>query len=322
MARLQQWVLPLTFAAMCFVPLLTDGYTQYIVNLVLAYVVVAIGLNLLLGYAGQFAFSNAAFMGLGAYTTALATADLGLSYFIALPLSGVLAAVLGGIVALPSFRLKTVYLAMISMAFAELVQWIFIHWKRVTHGTDGVSVPWPQLGGEAIRGDQNIYYIILATTFAAYFLARQILQSKLGRAFTAIRENEIVARCNGINVTAVKATLFCISAFYAGIGGSLFALALRFVVPDGFSLLQLVLHFSIVLIGGLGSLVGAVIGAAVLTALPELLRGLQGLQELIYGVVLLVFVIFMPKGIAGLLLRQGWLPREILVRGWREAAKK
>lgn len=314
--------MPLLFVAMCFVPVLTDGYTQYVVNLVLAYVVVAIGLNLLLGYAGQFAFSNAAFMGLGAYTTALATSNFGLSFFLALPLSGVLAAFLGGVVALPSFRLKSVYLAMISMAFAELVQWVFIHWKQVTHGTDGVNVPWPRLAGETIRGDQNIYYVILAVTFLAYFVARQILHSKLGRAFTAIRESEIVASCNGINVPAVKATVFCISAFYAGVGGSLFALALRFIVPDGFGLLQLVLHFSIVLIGGLGSLAGSAIGAIVLTALPELLRGVQGLQELIYGIVLLVFVIFMPKGIAGLLLARGWLPREVLVRGWREAARK
>ena len=321
-ARLLNYAPLGTFLALCLVPWAVDSYIQYILNLMLAYVVVAIGLNLLLGFGGQFAFANAAFMGIGAYTTALLMSRLGVSFLIALPAAGLLAAALGLLVALPAIRMKTVYLAMVTMAFAELVQWVLIQWKPVTLGTDGVRVPWPAFFGMTLRGDDKVYYIILAVTCLGYFLARRLMQSRYGRAFVAIRENEIVARCNGIDVTRTKAIVFGVSALYAGIGGGLFALALRFIVPDGYGLFQLVLHFSIVLIGGLGSLFGSVIGAIVLTALPEVLRGLQAWQEIIYGVALVVFVLFMPQGIAGFLKDRGWMPREILVRGWREAAAK
>lgn len=298
-------------------PLFVDPYTQYIVNLALTYVVVAIGLNLLLGYAGQFAFANAAFMGIGAYTTALLTFRLGWPYAIALPLSGILAALLGLLAALPALRMSTVYLAMVSLAFAELVQWILIHWKPVTLGTDGVSVPWPSIFGLPVRTDAGVYYLVLSVTVVACATASRILHSKWGRAFIAIRANEIVAQCSGINVARTKVVAFALSALYAGIGGSLFALTLRFVVPDGFGLFQLVLHFSMVLIGGVGSLIGAVLGAAALTALPEMLRNFQAFQEIVYGVALVGFILFMPTGIAGLLIKAGLVRREILVWGAR-----
>lgn len=316
---LQHLILPAAFLALCTVPWLSNDYIQYIFNLVLAYVVVAIGLNLLLGFAGQFAFAHAAFMGIGAYTAALLSSRFGVSFFLALPASGLLAMTLGMLVALPSFRLKTVYLAMVTMAFAELVQWVLIQWKTVTLGTDGVSMPWPSVWGHTLQGDKEIYYVILPIAFLAYLFARQLLQSRIGRAFVAVRDNEIVARSCGMNVALVKATAFGVSAFYAGIGGALFALALRFIVPDGFGMFQLILHFSIVLIGGLGSLGGSVIGAVVVTTLPEVLRGFQALQEIIYGVSLVVFMLFMPRGVAGFLQAHGWYPREILIRGWREA---
>ncbi len=153
-----------------------------------------------------------------------------------------------------------------------------------------------------------------------YWLARRILQSRLGRAFVAIRENEIVARCSGIDIARTKIAVFAISAFYAGVGGSLYALALGFIVPESFGLSQLVIHFSIVVLGGMLSLYGSVIGAVLITTLPELLRDLQALQEMIYGAVLLVVIVFLPAGVAGVLKRRGLLPREILVRGWRKLA--
>jgi branched-chain amino acid transport system permease protein len=287
------------------------------INLVLVYVILGIGLNFLLGYAGQFAFAHAALMGIGAYTTAVMTTRLGVSFWIALPLSGVTAMIVGSLGALPAMRMRRVYLALVTLAFAELLHWIFVHWKSVTAGTDGMSVRAPTLFGYSLRGDENVFYVLLAAVVLLYIVGRRIVESRIGRSFVAIRENEIVAQSCGISLRRTKAVVFALSAFYAGIGGSLFALTLGYIVPDSFNLFQLVVHFSIVVIGGLISMYGSIIGAVILTALPELLRDFQALQEIIYGVLLMIFIILMPTGIAGVAKRRGIVPDEILARNWR-----
>jgi len=296
---------------------LTDNYIQYILNLVLIYVIVGIGLNFLLGFAGQFAFAHAALMGIGAYTTALLSTRLGVSFWICLPLSGVVAAVIGALGALPAMRMKRVYLALVTLAFAQLIVWVLVNWRAVTFGTDGVDISAPNLFGWRVKGDGRVFYVVFLCAIVMYWLARRIMESRIGRAFATIRENEIVARCNGINVAWTKTVVFALSAFYAGIGGSLYGLTLGFIVPDSFGLSQLVLHFSIVVLGGLLSLFGAVIGAVLLTILPELLRDFQALQEIIYGLVLMVVILVMPNGIAGLCKAWGLLPREVMARNWR-----
>lgn len=308
---------PVLGVVLLLAPLLTDNYTQYVLNLVLIYVIIGVGLNFLLGYAGQFAFAHAALMGIGAYTCALLTTRLQLSFWLCLPLAGIVAAAIGAVGALPAMRMRRVYLALVTLAFAQLIVWVLVNWSAVTLGTDGVELRAPEVFGWRIKGDKHIFYIILPVTALMYWFARWILESHLGRAFVAIRENEIVARCNGINVARTKTVVFALSAFYAGIGGALYALALGFIVPDSFGLAQLVLHFSIVVLGGMLSLYGAVIGAVVLTTLPELLRDVQALQEIIYGLVLMLVILVMPQGIAGLLRRWDVLPREILARNWR-----
>ena len=319
----RRYVEPAFLVALLFVPLLTDKYTQYVCNLVLVYALVGIGLNLLLGYAGQFAFAHAAFMGIGAYSAALLTTRLGVPFWISLPAAGVIAMMIGAIAVLPALRMKRVYLALATIAFAELVTWVLVHWKAVTLGTDGVDLKAPYFFGWRIGSDNTKYFVLLAVTAIMYLFAKRILQSKIGRAFVAIRENEIVAQCNGIDVARTKTIAFALSAFYAGIGGALFALTLGFIVPDGFGLGQIALHFSIVVIGGLASLPGSLIGAVLVTILPEALRGLQGVQELVYGLTLMLFILFMPSGIAGLLRKYGLLPREILAApGWREQASE
>jgi len=319
-SRLRAGAGPVLCVLLLFLPLATNSYTQYVVNLVLIYVILGIGLNFLLGYAGQFAFANAALMGIGAYTTALLSYRLGISFWICLPLSGIVAAVIGSLGALPAMRMKDVYLGLVTLAFAELIIWVLIHWKSVTLGTDGVSVRAPELFGWRVRGDKNVFYVVLLCTVVMYWLARRILESHIGRAFVSIRESEIVARCNGINVARIKTLVFAISAFYSGIAGSLYALTLGLVVPQSFGLFQLIVLFSIVVLGGMGSLFGAVIGAVVLTALPELLRDFQAFQEIILGIVLVAVVVFMPQGIAGMLKRVGLLPREVLAQNWRRFA--
>jgi branched-chain amino acid transport system permease protein len=312
--RLFPFVLILTLIAASQV---MDDYLQYILNLVLIYVIIGIGLNFLLGFAGQFAFAHAALMGIGAYASALLTTRLGVSFWVSLPLAGVITAAIGAGGALPAMRMRRVYLALVTLAFAQLIIWVLINWNSVTLGTDGVDVRAPYLFGWRMHGDRATFYIVLPVTVLMYWLARRVLESHIGRALITIRENEIVARSNGINVARTKTLVFALSAFYAGIGGALYGLVLGFIVPDSFGLSQLTLHFSIVVLGGMLSLYGAVIGAVVLTTLPELLRDVQALQEIIYGLVLMVVILVMPQGIAGPLKRWGILPREVLARNWR-----
>lgn len=298
------------FAVLCLTPTVTDGYSQYIVNLVLVYVVIAIGLNFILGYAGMFAFAHAAFVGIGAYASALMSAKLGAHFLIALPASGIIAGIVGLLVGIPAIRVSGLYLAMVTVAFAELVQWILKHWKNVTGGADGVSIPVPSLFGWELRSGTASFFIILVTVFIMIAWARRILQSRLGRAFVVLRDSETAARCNGIDVAWTKAIAFGLSAFYAGIGGGLLVHTQNYISPESFGLFQTILHFCIVVVGGAASIAGSIIGAVLLTALPEVLRKVQFIQEIGFGVLLIVFVVFAPRGIAGWLQDKGWLPRE------------
>lgn len=305
----------LVIAGLLVVPLLTNGYTQYVVNLVTVYVVLGIGLNILLGYAGQFAFANAAFMGIGAYTTAILSSQLGLPFWICIPAAGIVTAMIGSLCAVPAMRTASIYLALVTFAFAELMVWVFINWKGVTNGSNGISVPAPDLFGYVLRGDKRLYYLLLPSCLAMLWLASRILKSYVGRSFVIVRESEIVARCNGINVGRTKMVAFALSALFGGVGGALFAYTVGLVLPQSFGLFQLIIHIAIVVLGGMASLAGAVIGALLLTTLPEVLRDFQSLQEVMFGAALVMVAIFMPRGIAGALTSLGVLPREMLVRG-------
>ena len=305
----------LSLAAVLAIPLVSNGYTQYIVNLVLVYVVLGIGLNILLGYAGQFAFASPAFMGIGAYTVALLSSKFGLPFWICIPAAGILTAAVGVVVAVPAMRVASIYLALVTFAFAELMVWVFLNWQDVTQGANGIGVATPEMFGHAIRGDKQLFYLLLFWTVLMVWIAAAVLRSRIGRAFVTIRESEIVARCNGIDVARTKMIAFGLSALFGGVGGGLYAYAVGFVLPQSFGLFQLVLHIAIVVIGGMASLVGTVIGAVIITILPELLRDAQSLQEVLFGASLIVFAIFMPRGIAGMLIKLRLLPREQMMRG-------
>ena len=260
-------------AALLAIPLLTNGYTQYIVNLATVYVVLGVGLNILLGYAGQFAFANAAFMGIGAYTTAILSSHLGLPFWICIPAAGVVTALIGSLCAIPAMRMASIYLALVTFAFAELMVWVFINWKGVTNGSNGISVAAPDLFGYVLRGDKRLYYMLLPACLGMLWLASRILKSYVGRSFVIVRESEIVARCNGINVGRTKMIAFALSALFGGVGGALFAYTVGLVLPQSFGLFQLIIHIAIVVLGGMASIGGAIIGAVLLTTLPEMVGG-------------------------------------------------
>ena len=275
--------IPALFVALCLVSMATNPYFQYLLKPDPGLCGRRRGADDRSRFLrGSSLSQNAAFMGIGAYTVALLGSHFGVPYWVSLPIAGVLCSLVGCVVGLPALRLRRVYLGLMTMGFAELCYWLFLHWRDVTLGTDGVKVAAPIFFGIKLDNDGTAFGVIVVVTFAMVLLARSILVSRYGRAFIAIRENELVARCNGINVALYKTLAFALSGFYAGIGGGLFALAVRFVAPDTFNLLQVVLHFAIVMGGGVGTLSGALLGAVFLTMLPEVLRGAQSAQEMMY----------------------------------------
>jgi branched-chain amino acid transport system permease protein len=287
--------------------LIEDAYTQYVLNLVLASVVVAIGLNIVLGFAGLLSFAHSAFMGIGAYATAIFMERLQLPFVLALPLAGFVSAAIGVCVGLPAVRVRGLYLALVTIACLYFFAWIFVHWAAVTNGSNGMNVPAPSFFGMALESDGKKFYLLLPIAALMLWLAAILMKSKLGRAFVMVRDAELAAQTCGINVMKTRALAFGISAFYAGVGGGMFAVSVSFIDPHSFGMLQMVTQFGMVLIGGLSSLTGSLIGAVLLTILPEFLREFRGAEEILYGLLMIVFIIFMPDGIAGFLRRRGWI---------------
>ncbi len=284
-------------------PFFINDYVQYILNSILVYAVVAVGFNIVLGYAGQLAFANAAFFGVGAYTTAICMSRWHWPFLAALLTAAVVTALVGFVVSLPALRLRAYYLAIVTLAFGELLRWGYIHADWLTQGSSGLLVPNASLFGISLASDRAHYWLFLGLTVLVLWGSANLLRSRFGRALVAVRENEAAAAAMGIAPAFAKIGAFAWSGCVVGIGGAMFALLLGRIDPESFDLSQLLLHFSLVMIGGLGSLVGSVAGAVVLTAAPELLRNVAGLEEIVFSLLLIGVLLFMPRGLAGLLSR-------------------
>jgi branched-chain amino acid transport system permease protein len=303
-------VLALVLAILMVCPFVLNPYLVFVSSVVFIYTILALGLNLLLGFAGQFAFANAAFFGIGAYATALLKIHLGVSFWLGMPLGGLITAVIGVVVGLPALRLSGLYLAMATLAFAQLFQWLLIHWPSFTFGAGGIKVPHPSFGPSPFGYETNVYFLCLAFAVLAVFATWNIVRSRVGRAFVAIRDSEVAAQALGIDPARYKTVAFALSAFYAGIAGGLHSVLLSYVAPEGYSLFQMVIHFAMVVAGGLGSVTGSVLGAALMTVLPEVLRTFKSLQEIAFGAILMLCIIFLPDGLYGVIRRR--------LAGWRE----
>lgn len=254
-------ILLIVLAAVSVAPVFVNDYIRYIMNLMMVYAVVAIGFNIVLGYVGQLAFANAAFFGVGAYTTALAMDRLALPFWVALPLAGLVTACAGMLVSLPAQRLRAYYLAIVTLAAGELLRWTYIQADWLTAGSTGLPVPPAFLFGLPIAGDLAKFYVFLVLLVIVLWITSNVLASRFGRAMIAVRDNEFAAAAVGMSPAAVKILAFAYSGFVVGIGGAMFAILLGRISPDSFDLSQLLLHFTIVMIGGLGSLAGSVAGA-------------------------------------------------------------
>jgi len=304
--------------AVCFVlaallPLVANRYTMFVGNAMLVQIILAVGLNLLVGHAGLLAFVNGALFGVGAYAAALLRDSLHWPYWLALPAAGLVAMVIGVAVALPALRLYGLYLALATVAFAQFALWAFMHWDAVTGGPSGLKVPPIDFSPLPVSPGLGQYYLSLLVALAICWLTHNMLRSRIGRAFVAIRESETAAEAMAIDVTRTKTLAYALAALYAGIAGGLFAPLLGLVVPESYDLFQVVFQFAMVVVGGLGSLLGSVLGAALMVWLQEGLRAFKDLQEIAFGGLILLTVLFLPGGVAGLLrTRLGW--REALHR--------
>jgi branched-chain amino acid transport system permease protein len=289
-------------------PALANPYILYVANIALIYVILAVGLNVLLGYAGQFAFANAALFGIGAYATGLLQVRLGLPFWIAFPAAVVITTLIGLVVALPALRLSGLYLALVTLAFAQLTQWLMLNWERVTFGAGGFKVP--PLAFGPVPPALGLYYLSLVLAGLLVAGAWNTVRSGIGRALVAVRDSEVAAEALAIDLARSKAIAFSISALYAGVAGGLYSAILSFVAPEGFDLFQMVVQFSMVVVGGLGSVWGSVLGAGLLVGLQEALRAFKGGQEIAFGLVLMACIVFLPDGIISLVKRRA--------RGWEE----
>jgi branched-chain amino acid transport system permease protein len=285
-------------------PHVLPDYFLYIGNLLMTYLVLAIGLDLLLGWTGQFAFAHVAFYGIGIYGTALLHMRLGIPFVFGMPIAATVAALVGLLIALPATRLRTVYLALATFAFAECAQWLFRTWDSVTKGPDGLRMTAANIFGYTVGNDRAAMPVVAVITALVLGATFYLVRSKLGRAFCAIRDSEHVAAASGIDVRRVKVTAFVISAFYAGIAGGMYTLFQSYVHPDGLGVWTLVLLLTMVVVGGSGTVGGMVLGTILIGILPEVLRaaprGLLVWQEFAYGLILILAIMFMPRGIWGL----------------------
>lgn len=288
-------------AALLVLPLVLPGkYVLQLVNLGLISLVVVVGLNFITGYCGQINFAQAAFWGIGAYVTAILTLK-GLSFWLALPLAAVATGLCSLLLGIPTLRLRAYYLAMATIAFGEIVQLILVHWEPVTGGTSGLrNVPGVSIGGHVLVGHVEHYYFLLAWCVIALWLSLRLRASRLGRAMIALRDSEIAAEVMGIDTVRMKMLALVLSSMYAGVAGSLYVSYVNYVSPDLFSNAQAVLFFVMLVVGGVGSAIGAVLGTIVLTALPEALRFLKEWYLVLYGVGVILMITFVPEGLASL----------------------
>ncbi len=290
-------ILALAFAIVA--PPFFGSYFHYLGMLALINAIAAIGLNLLTGNAGQISVCNSSFMAIGAYTTTFLYGKLGLSFWAALPLGATMAALFGFALGFPALRLRGFYLAVVTLGFLEMTTVLIEQLPSITGGVRGISSPRPVAFGFRFSSDLAFYYLILVLSLAAIWFARSILKSPTGRAFNAIRNSEAVAQTLSIPLSRTKLIAFVLSAFYAGFAGGLYASAVGFIDPLEFGLGTSIRHVVFIVVGGLGSVSGALIGAVSLTLLPELLRGFQEYNDFVFGAILLATLMTMPKGIVG-----------------------
>lgn len=305
--KLHFWVrYLLILVVLVVVPLiLRSDYWMSIVILSGVYIILAQGLNLMVGVSGQFVVCVAAFYGIGAYCSSLLVLRLGLPFWLSMPIGGILAAAVGGGIGFVCNRFRGHYVALVTLSFGVITYEIMLHWLSLTKGPMGlIKIPVPErlpLGLFTLdfKSKVDFYIFIIGLVFLCIASMNRLINSRPGRALLAIREDGVAAEVLGIDIDKYKIKAFIFGAWWAGIVGSFYAHFAGIIVPGTFSFLISVEILVIVIVGGLGSIYGVLVSAIILTFLPEFLRSVEFLRWIIYGIILMVMIIFMPSGIAG-----------------------
>jgi len=323
---MKRWALPILILFFVALPsLVTAKYPLHLLIMVGIWSIAASSLNLILGYTGQGSLGHAAFFGIGAYTSALLMVKLGVSFWLALPSACIVAAFFGFLIGLPALRTRGSYFAIATLAFNIIVTIIIEHWEDFTQGGAGISgipkpspIPIPLVGRISFTSMAAQYYLVLFFLILTLFLIHRIIHSPEGKTYQAIRGGESLAESLGINTMAKKLTSFTVSAFFAGLAGTLYASYHGFISPDttnfhiGFDLLIYLL------VGGIATLAGPIIGAVIMTLIPESLQFLLEYRIIFYGGFLILVVIFLPRGLVGLWRASLW-PR---IKTWFPADRR
>jgi branched-chain amino acid transport system permease protein len=287
-------------AAVLF-PHFFSTYQTNVMTTALMYVVLGLGLNIVVGLAGLLDLGFVAFYAVGAYTYALLNFNFGLGFWTVLPLGGLLAATFGILLGFPVLRLRGDYLAIVTLGFGEIIRLILENWGKFTHGPSGISnISRPGFFGMEFSLEQSIlytYYLMILFVIVTVFVVNRLQDSRLGRAWIALREDEIACQAMGIDKRKTKLVAFSLGAFWAGIVGVMFAAKTTFVNPASFTFLESAIILSIVVLGGMGSIIGVILGALILILMPEYLRALSQYRMLAFGAILVCMMIFRPQGL-------------------------
>jgi branched-chain amino acid transport system permease protein len=326
------WFLVL-IAFLALFPFLFKNYYVYVANYMAINVIVAIGLNILVGYTGQISLGHSGFFAIGAYGTLVLMSKVGLPFVIALPAAALATAVFGFLIGLPALRLEGPYLSIATLGFGLTITRV-IGRIEFFGGRQGLHAPELTIGPWHLNTDRDFYYLLITLTVILTVAARNIIKTKVGRAFIAIRDADIAAETMGVNLMYYKTLAFAVSAFYTGLAGGLYAFVLRFIEPELFGLLMSILFLAMVVVGGLGSIFGAIAGACLLSWMDLELRnilgipyvglwlealsksyfsitGVSNIQFILYGLIMVLIMLFEPLGLYGF-----WIRTKIYWRTW------
>lgn len=292
-----RWALLASAVLLLVLPFTVSGYVLYVVNLLMVFVVLALGMHVVIGEAGQFALSHAAFYGIGIYTAGLINTAWHPPFVISILAGGLLSAVLGYLIGFLALRMRDIYLALATFAFGEAMQWVFFNWEQVTGGSNGMRMQPAELFGYQLTNDLQAYPFVVVLAALMLWLTVALSRSQYGSSLRAVRESDVAAMAMGINVKAMKQSAFAISAAFAGIAGGMYSLFTSFIHPESLGFQTTILVLIMVVVGGMGSVRGAVAGAIAFGLISELLRQVMSVQEVIYGVILMVFMMYKPKGL-------------------------
>lgn len=284
-------------------PFVLQGINDYFIHIAITigvYIMLSLSLNVIVGYAGQFALGHAAFYGIGAYISALAMVNLNMSFWIALPLSAMVTGIFGILLGSPVMRLKGDYLGIVTLGFGEIVRMIFVNWVKLTKGPMGIpGIPSPELFGYTFSSKIDFYFLILFLAVLTVFIINRVIHSGIGLNLLTVREDETVAKSIGIKPAKYKLMAFALGAFFAGAAGAFWASYISFISPDAFKYADSVNILAMVVLGGTASIPGSILGASILTIAPEILRYASDYRMMLLGIAIVLMMIFKPSGFWG-----------------------